>query len=109
MSDLQENAGMNSSSAQHKSLEQHLIDRDNAYRKNMNMNPLDGLLPEQHMEAIVLEHAELDTEIASGILCVRCGRNSVISYQKQVRAGDEGTNTFFRCTSKSCGNSYIGK
>lgn len=36
-------------------------------------------------------------EIEEGVLECRCGSSKVYSYQKQVRAGDEGTTTFAHC------------
>lgn len=67
----------------------------------------DGVDPITHLELTIKEQAIPEEAIDDGILCKRCGKNSVISYQIQVRSGDEGTNTFFRCTNKSCRNSYL--
>jgi len=37
-------------------------------------------------------------QVEEGVLqCNKCGSSKVYSYQKQVRAGDEGTTTFAHC------------
>jgi DNA-directed RNA polymerase subunit M/transcription elongation factor TFIIS len=110
MSDLQSTHALTSGSTiLREELGLLLMERDSMYRQEAGMKPLDNLEPAQYMAAIVLQNAEMDVEVTTGLLCPSCKKNSVISYQKQVRAGDEGTNTFYRCTAKSCGNSYIGK
>jgi DNA-directed RNA polymerase subunit M/transcription elongation factor TFIIS len=110
MSDLQAtNALTNGSSILEAELGLLLKERDDKYRRDKGMLSLEGMSIPYHIETTILEQADMDTEISTGVRCSLCGNNTIISYQVQVRAGDEGTNTFYRCTSKSCGNSYIGK
>lgn len=85
-----------------------LKQRDDRYRKIMGMPSLRGMEPEYHMQATVAEKAIVEKEVDGGLLCPRCNRHSVISRQVQFRAGDEGTNTMYLCTNRSCKNTWMG-
>lgn len=82
--------------------------KDITYRETFTTSLEDLHDIDSYMNATVMEQAEVTEEI-QGELCTKCGKYSVISYQVQVRSGDEGTNTLHRCTNKSCRNSFITK
>ena len=86
-----------------------LKERDDKYRALKGMVPFVGVDPLAHLELTVKEKAEPEQAVEDGLECKKCHRRSVISYQVQVRAGDEGTNTLFRCTNKSCGNTILAR
>lgn len=84
-----------------------LKERDDQFRLLKGMPSLVGKTPETHFAMTVKEQAIPEAVITDGKKCLKCGQNSVISYQVQHRAGDEGTNTLYRCTNKSCGNTTL--
>ncbi len=59
----------------------------------------------EYAQLIIHEKAETKKEITNGVFCPKCKKHSMISYQVQIRRGDEGTNTFDRCT--NCGHGII--
>ena len=84
-----------------------LAERDDIYRLVNGMTSFADATPEAHAELVVKEKAEVAVEITDGKLCPKCGKHSMISYQVQIRRGDEGTNTMLRCTNKSCKHSIL--
>lgn len=86
---------------------QELAEMDNLYRSLNDMTSFADTTPEAHAQLVVKEKAEVAVEIMDGKHCPKCGKNSMISYQVQIRRGDEGTNTMLRCTNKSCKHSIL--
>lgn len=79
-----------------------LAERDNLFRLVNGLPSFADATPEAHAQMIVKEKAEIIEEITDGKKCPKCGKNSMISLQVQIRRGDEGTNTMFKCTNRGC-------
>jgi len=73
----------------------------------MGMESFADADPMSHFSLVIKEKAEPEEVITDGAECRKCHKKTVIEEQIQLRSGDEGTNTIFRCTNRTCGNIVI--
>lgn len=82
-----------------------LIKRDVAYRQSLGQEALVYETTQEYLSLLILERATIEKELTGGAVCPKCGKDTVIVSQIQLRSGDEGSNTLHRCTAKGC--SYV--
>jgi DNA-directed RNA polymerase subunit M/transcription elongation factor TFIIS len=88
-------------------LYEEFIKRDIEYRRQKGLAPIDERDPKLYMVAVVKINESVEEEIVNGKECIKCHRMTVYEGQIQIRSGDEGSNTFHRCTNKNCQHFWI--
>jgi DNA-directed RNA polymerase subunit M/transcription elongation factor TFIIS len=86
-----------------------IIARDVEYRRQQGLPPIEERDPKLYAMVLVKMNESMEEEIVNGLECIKCHRKTVYEGQIQVRSGDEGSNTFHKCTNKNCRHFWISR